>query len=134
MKNTRNTIAKAAILELIKNSEVALSHVEIQELNQEACDRVTIYRILDRLTSEDVIHKIVTPSGTVKYAACHHTDHEEHYHIHNHIHFNCEKCQAVTCLEAVEPSFKLPSNYKVNQVNFTVSGICPFCSLKNMEL
>ena len=45
MKNTRNTIAKAAIFELIKSSKVALSHAEIQELNQEACDRVTIYRI-----------------------------------------------------------------------------------------
>lgn len=132
MKNTRNTTAKAAIFELIKNSEVALSHAEIQELNHESCDRVTIYRILDRLTAEDVIHKIVTPSGTVKYAACHHTDHKEHHQIHNHVHFNCEVCQLVTCLENVEPTFKLPSNYQVKQVNFTVTGICPSCAMKDV--
>lgn len=126
MKNTRNTTAKSAILELIKNSEVALSHSEIQKLNTELCDRVTIYRILDRLVAEDVIHKIATSDGTIKYASCHH-NHDTHHHTHNHIHFSCEKCQSVTCLENVVPSFKLPENYLLKEVNFTLTGLCPNC-------
>ena len=126
MKNTRNTTAKSAILELIKNSEVALSHSEIQKLNQDLCDRVTIYRILDRLVTEDVIHKIATPDGTIKYASCHHT-HENHQHTHNHVHFSCEKCHSVTCLDSVEPSYNIPKNYLVKEVNFTLSGLCPGC-------
>ena len=126
MKTTRNTTAKSAILEIIKNSEVALSHAEIQKLNQESCDRVTIYRILDRLVAEDVIHKIATPDGTIKYASCNHS-HNRHEHIHNHVHFNCEKCHSVTCLDSVEPTYKLPENYLVREVNFTLSGLCPDC-------
>lgn len=127
MKTTRNTTAKSAILELIKNSDVALSHIEIQKLIGDLCDRVTIYRVLNRLVKEDVIHKIATPDGTVKYAACHHHKEEKHQHTHNHVHFSCEKCHSVTCLDAVQPTFTIPNNYLIKQVNFTISGLCPEC-------
>jgi Fur family ferric uptake transcriptional regulator len=126
MKTTRNTTAKTTILEIIKNSEVALSHTEIQALSNNICDRVTIYRVLDRLVTEDVIHKIVNLDGTIKYASCHHI-HDDVLQTHNHIHFSCEKCHLVTCLENVEPIFKLPPNYLVKEVNFTLSGLCPNC-------
>lgn len=127
MKTTRKTASKTAILELITHSEVALSHSEIQKLTGDLCDRVTIYRILDRLVTEDMIHKIATPDGTVKYAGCHH-DHDNHHHTHNHVHFSCEKCHSVTCLDSVEPSYKIPDNYLVKEVNFTLSGLCPNCN------
>lgn len=130
MKATRNTASKTAILELITHSEVALSHVEIQKLTGDLCDRVTIYRILDRLVNEDVIHKIATPDGTVKYASCHH-NHGDHNHTHNHVHFSCEKCFSVTCLDSVEPTYKIPNNYLVKEVNFTLSGLCPNCIESN---
>lgn len=126
MKTTRNTVAKSAIFELLKNSKEALSHAEIQKLTLDLCDRVTIYRILDRLVTEDVIHKIATPDGTIKYASCHHS-HDNLHHTHNHIHFSCEKCLAVTCLDAVEPIYKIADNYVVKDVNFTLSGLCPKC-------
>jgi len=127
LKTTRNTTAKSAILELIKNSDVALSHIEIQKLIGDLCDRVTIYRVLNRLVKEDVIHKIATPDGTVKYAPCHHHHLDNQIHSHNHVHFSCEKCLSVTCLDSVEPSFKIPDNYVVKEVNFTLSGLCPKC-------
>lgn len=126
LKTTRNTIAKSAIFELIKKSEVALSHIEIQRLTGNLCDRVTIYRVLDRLIAEDVIHKIATSDGTVKYASCNHNQ-DNHQHTHNHVHFSCEKCKSVTCLDSVEPVFVLPENYLVKQLNFTLSGLCPSC-------
>ncbi len=127
MKKTRNTLAKTTILEYISNSAVALSHTEIHNANKELCDRVTIYRILDRLIAEDVIHKIATPDGTVKYAACNHHHHEEEHTVHNHVHFSCEKCQSVVCLESVQPVYAVPQNYLVKNINFTLSGICPDC-------
>jgi len=125
MKKSRNTLAKTKISDLLTQSKNALSHSEIHEFLDGFCDRVTIYRVLDRLIEEDFIHKIVTIDGVVKYAACHDCSTVKHHH--NHIHFNCEQCSAVTCIEDVEPLFKLPERYKVNNVNFTVSGICPNC-------
>jgi Fur family ferric uptake transcriptional regulator len=127
MKQARNTTAKTEILDLISQSETALSHSEIQSSLDGLCDRVTIYRVLDRLVDEGLVHKVVNTDGGVKYASCHNCE-TNHNHNHNHIHFSCQKCKSVTCLENVEPSFKLPKKYKVSEVNFTVSGLCPQCS------
>ncbi len=128
MKQTRNTIAKTEILNVLNHSSVALSHSEIQAELNGLCDRVTIYRVLERLISEDEIHKVVNLDGTVKYAACHSCSSEKkHIHTHNHAHFSCEKCKEVTCLEDIEPNFKIPKEYQVNEMNFTLSGICPNC-------
>lgn len=126
MKKSRNTIAKTKILNVITDSKIALSHSEIHQLLDDFCDRVTIYRVLDRLIEEDLIHKIVTIDSAIKYAACHDCSTVEHHH--NHIHFSCEQCHTVTCIEDVEPSFKLPEKYKIHNVNFTLSGVCPECS------
>jgi Fur family ferric uptake transcriptional regulator len=120
----RKTTAKSEIQELILSSSVALSHTEIKEVTKGLCDRVTIYRVLERLVEEGIIHKIINLDGVVKYAGCHSCSIK---HNHNHIHFSCQKCKAVTCLDDVEPSFMLPKNYKVSEMNFTLSGLCPQC-------
>jgi Fur family ferric uptake transcriptional regulator len=126
MKTTRNTTARSAVLELIAHSNVALSQVEIQKQLGDICDRVTIYRVLDRLVNEDVIHKIATSTGTVKYASCN-DNHHNQPHVHNHVHFSCDKCLSVTCLETVVPIFEIPKEYLVKEFNFILSGLCPNC-------
>ena len=125
MKRKRNTIAKAEILKCLETSQTALSHAEIQVLLEGLCDRVTIYRVLDRLLEEGFIHKISNIDGKVKYAFCYKCTSEDHHH--NHIHFSCEVCNSITCLEEIKPSFQLPERYKAKEVNFTVSGVCPNC-------
>jgi len=125
MKQTRTTAAKTAILNLINTSESALSHTEIQSALHGICDRVTIYRVLDRLLEEGLIHKIVNTDGGVKYAACTNCTSK---HQHNHIHFSCQKCKSVTCLKDIQPSFTLPEKYQIVDVNFTVTGICALCA------
>lgn len=126
----RKTIAKSKILEYIQNSKEAVAHSDIQKSLKGVCDRVTIYRVLDRLFTEGLVHKIVDIDGVVKYAACR-TCQDEHHHQHNHIHFSCEKCKKVTCLDAIMPQFNLPKDYKLKSVNFTVSGYCPQCNLSS---
>ena len=122
---SRKTLAKTEIQKLISSSSFALSHSEIQSSFHGLCDRVTIYRVLDRLLAEGQIHKIVNVDGSVKYAACHSCSEK---HNHDHLHFSCQKCNSVTCLESVEPSYQLPMNYKVSEMNFMLSGLCPQCS------
>lgn len=124
MKISRNTTAKKQIQELLILSSEALSHSDIQVSLEGLCDRVTIYRVLERLLEEGLIHKIVNLDGVVKYAACH-TCKEKHNH--NHMHFSCQNCKSLTCLDDVEPIYKLPKNYKAIETNFTISGLCPKC-------
>ncbi|MNU24755.1 zinc uptake transcriptional repressor [compost metagenome] len=127
MSSSRNTIARTEILNLIREAGEALSHADLQESLGDLCNRVTIYRVLDRLLEERLIHKIADVDGNITYAACHNCSGR---HLHNHIHFRCEECQSVTCLNQVEPEFKLPRQYVVHSMNFTVSGLCPKCSGK----
>jgi Fur family transcriptional regulator, ferric uptake regulator len=125
MKSTRNTVAKTKIQEFLHASKVAVSQNDIQENLPNLCDRVTFYRILDRLVDEGFAHKIVNTNGTTMFAVCK-VDCNTH-HNHNHIHFSCVKCSQVTCLEDILPKFDLPQNYKIEEVSFTISGTCPNC-------
>lgn len=128
MKNSRTTIAKTAIIEVIENEDVALSQQDIQEKIGNLCNRVTIYRVLERLLEEGKIHKVLDFDGVAKYSSCENCEDEHHHHEHHHIHFSCTKCGQVTCLYNVLPKFKLPENYLPQDYNFTVSGICPNCN------
>jgi Fur family ferric uptake transcriptional regulator len=129
MKQVRNTPTKQFILGLISDAGRALSQSEIQEQTEGVCDRVTVYRVLDRLENEGDIHRVVHLDGVVRFAKCNtcEGDGQEHVHAHHHVHFHCTECNAVTCLESVIPEFKLPRNYKVSETNFSLSGICPQC-------
>ncbi|RYD97298.1 MAG: Fur family transcriptional regulator [Sphingobacteriales bacterium] len=127
MKQTRNTLAKSKIISMLQAAEVALSHAEIEAAIDIEVNRVTIYRILDRLIEAGTIHKVVNTDGAMKFAMCHNCSVTHH---HNHIHFSCVVCKEVTCLEDVVPSFKLSKQYEVIDVNFTLSGRCPNCRAK----
>lgn len=127
MKITRTTHSKSIIIDLIENSSVALSQSEIQLGINGICDRVTTYRVLERLLVEGKVHKIVNVDGVIKYANCHKCF-DKTTHSHNHAHFSCEKCKSVTCLIDVKPVFNLPDQYIVKEINFTLSGLCPQCN------
>ncbi len=126
MKQIRNTHAKTEILNIINNSEVALSHADIQKKIGDLCNRVTIYRVLERLEKEGNIHKITNVDGVVNFAKCDHACETDH-HTHDHIHFNCEKCKTMICIENVAPAITLPEGFTVSSYNLVISGICPKC-------
>jgi Fur family ferric uptake transcriptional regulator len=125
-KTQRNTQAKKTILEIVNRSSTALTHLDIQKQTEELCDRVTVYRVLNRLIEEGSVHKIIDLNGVVNYAACKSSC--SHTHTHNHVHFSCNLCKEITCVENVVPQFSLPTEYQVAEINITVSGICPKCS------
>lgn len=120
----KTTVATTQIKELIDSSHIALSANEIQNILKKVCSRVTVYRILDRLVEEKMIHKIMTPEGGLKYAASAHCC--ENYKP-NHVHFSCRKCNQVTCLTHIEAVCKLHKSYKVEEIYCTIVGICPRC-------
>lgn len=125
-KQIRNTPAKTEIIRILEQSKIALSHIELQEKLNGLCDRVTIYRVLERLLNEKIIHKTTTTNGGVKYAICTQTCTDKN-HLHNHLHFTCENCKKTFCLEEVIPKFNLPEDYFLKDLHFTASGLCKNC-------
>ena len=95
----RNTIAKKAVFEIIQLNKTAMSQTEIFAKANNICDRVTVYRILERLVKEMKIHKIVNVNGVINYAPCNSCSHEQHVH-HDHLHFSCTTCKKLTCISA----------------------------------
>ena len=126
MSSKRNTVAKAAIKDLLSNTDQALSQGDLQGELGDLCNRVTIYRILDRLVDEGFAHRVMDVSGVARYAACSHDCGAKHQH--DHVHFSCEICGQVTCLEEVKPEFTLPKSYQVKEIQFTLKGVCGDCS------
>lgn len=99
----RKTVASDAILNIINSSEVFVYQVDIHSfLPDGLCNRVIIYRVLDQLVEEQLLHQITTIDGIFNYVNCRCCSKE---HKHQHVHFNSEKCRKVTCIDEVEPVF-----------------------------
>lgn len=125
MKQKRNTVARQKIEALLQESAYALSHQHIQNELGSICNRVTIYRVLERLVEEGKAHKIINYDGVINYAYCQSCD--SHQHHHTHLHFSCTQCKRIRCLEEQAVSFQLPESFSIEETHFTVTGVCPEC-------
>lgn len=91
-------------------------------------DRTTIYRTLKTFEENGIIHAIENGVSEVKYALCH-TDCSPAHHIDQHPHFQCIKCNQLTCLENVFiPKIELPTHYISIETQMTIKGICKTCA------
>lgn len=124
----RKTSASELIYDIIRKSTHALSHQDIKNKIGNVCDRVTIYRVLDRLVEDGKAHKLTDMDGVFRFASS--DEGCESDHEHHHIHFSCDKCKKITCLDDIVPEFKLPRGFVMHKSNFTVAGLCPLCSSK----
>ena len=128
--SVRNTPAKRFVVTHITRAKKAISQRELQDSPNNAYDRVTLYRVLERLVNEGILHRATDKAGVIRYALCNH-DHNGENCTHQHVHFHCEICDEVSCLENIIPEFQLPHGYKMHQVLFTITGSCVKCSTKS---
>ena len=121
----RGSATKTQITKILSERKEALAHKDFQEFFNGTCDRVTIYRALDRLVDEGKIHKITGLEGVIQYALCKGCQEKHH---HNHVHFNCTNCNKVICIENSIPEINLPEGFLAKEVQCMVSGICSQCN------
>ena len=97
-------------------------------LDNPLIDRVTLFRALSILEQKKIIHKITIERGQVLYALCKEKCNKKDDCKHNHIHFLCNQCDDVTCLEVENfPSINVP-DVLINNLNINASGICEKCN------
>ena len=121
----RNTETSSEIIALLKGSATALNHEMIQERTSVAMDRATIYRVLNRLWEDRVVHRIVGDDGKQYFALC--SKCQESSHRHNHFHFRCTKCGKMECLDD-EVNLALPVGYVPQSLNGVIAGVCASCA------
>jgi len=122
------TGSRTKILELFQKANGALAHADIEDKTGEQFDRVTIYRTLQTFVEKGIIHTIPTPDNSVLYALCKDDCTEGHHHD-DHVHFFCDHCGTVYCLDHVTiPEVSLPQGFAKKQTDVLVSGLCNHCN------
>jgi Fe2+ or Zn2+ uptake regulation protein len=131
----RITQPRRKVLELLERAETALSPYEIKDLLDSAGERVdtvSIYRILECLEDNHLIHRVLT-SGKVHKCDL---ESEEHCHLdqEDHCHHNliCRQCGAIEEIHC--PGLALMEAELTKQAGFTIeahhlefSGLCRKC-------
>ena len=121
----RQTRHKQRVIDLLAASEVALSADELSEALGAEPNRVTVYRILERLENEGIAHRVVGVNNKSYYSLCAACD--EGHHQHHHAHFQCRKCSALTCLE-LNTALPRPPGFVVEDQQVLLIGLCGACA------
>jgi Fur family ferric uptake transcriptional regulator len=123
--NARITRPRVAVLAELLAAPHALTHHEVAARVRRSLhvDRVTIYRVLDWLVEKHLAHRIAGDDRVWRYNAV------ADVHLDDHVHFKCNRCGRVTCLdeEVRNPQLSLPPGFRSQQVEITVKGLCAEC-------
>src|SRR5690606_11459385 len=121
------TQPRLRVLHIISEKETAISQPELEKLLGDSVDRVTLYRVLATFEEKGILHKIFDLHGTATFALCS-TDFDEHHHHDEHVHFICERCNSIYCLEDFKmPKINLPEGYQLQSVGVNAVGLCAQC-------
>lgn len=126
-KGLKATPSRLDVIKALDKSGLAYAHAEL-ELMFKDMDRVTLYRVLNDFEDAGLVHKIVDADGVTRFALCKLSCPDKH-HTDEHVHFNCQVCHKMFCLENIHvPHIKMPPGYKVTSLQTLVYGLCKSCS------
>lgn len=125
---TRKTKSVKTLLKEFEDTQNAISVVDLVERLHLTMNKTTVYRILERLEDDGMLHSFKGKEGLKWYAKCTAEDSEQN--IHSHPHFQCRDCSKTTCLstDEVDISISSVSNYKIDKMELLLIGHCGSCT------
>jgi len=110
--------------EFNQNHEAISAKKLIEQLNSKF-NKTTIYRVLDKLEDDGVLHSFLGKDGLKWYAKCDGCTASKHKDVHPH--FQCLNCKKVDCLTI---SITIPAipNRKIETSQVLIQGLCEACS------
>ena len=114
---------KTLLNEFNKNSS-AISVTELITRLNSKFNKTTIYRVLDKLEDDGVLHSFLGKNGLKWYAKCNGCTADNHSDVHPH--FQCLDCGKVDCLSSRITLPKIP-NRKIDLAQFFIQGQCDEC-------
>lgn len=124
----RPTQIRKTILDVFFSTDYALSHADVEKEVGDRCDRVTIYRTLEKFMENGLIHKVPGDANMAKYALCAEDTCDSHKHHDEHLHFDCVACGNTYCLSVARiPTIELPTGYQLKKMSLKAEGICKQC-------
>ena len=128
MKIVRKTKSVETLLNLFENSHNAFSVVDLVDRFKKEMNKTTIYRILDKLEKDGVVHSFLGLRGLRWYARC--QDCSSRHHFDTHPHFQCQNCGKLDCVKADVKIPEIP-NRKIEFAQVLLVGRCEKCLLLN---
>lgn len=123
----RKTDCRLDVLDYLLAQDHAVTHGQL-ELEFPQFDRVTLYRTLSTFEDKGIIHDVKDGSGATKYAICRHGGCSHEGHEDEHVHFKCNKCGQVSCVDNVLiPEVPLPEGFRAKSQSFLIEGLCKNC-------
>ena len=120
------TSPRLNLLMEMQSFKSAMPYSMIQKA-MEPIDRVTLYRTIESLKNQGIIHKAFQVDHEIYYAICSQTCNKSH-HKHDHVHFRCVKCEAVTCEEPTKAIEISISDNEIHRITTYVEGVCRTCN------
>lgn len=120
----RRTKSVISLLELFEQTNEALSATDLVERLNYKMNKTTVYRILERLEDEGVLHAFKGRDGLQWYAMCKGCTASHHADLHPH--FQCKQCGKTECLD-VELSLPSVLNHKIDSAEVLLIGHCEDC-------
>lgn len=124
----RATGARVAVLRVISEATLALTHADVvEELSDQGWDVSTLYRNLQDLTDSGLFRRTEQGDRRWRYEL----RGEEGGHLTRHPHFICTGCGEVRCLPSVSltnDAEQLPEAVSRGDVEIQVRGLCDTCS------
>jgi Fur family zinc uptake transcriptional regulator len=131
----RLTEKRSSVLGILLTSSTPLSAYEIADTYNNACENhmptMSVYRILEFLEAEDLVHKLST---TKNYVACSHITCSHPHKVPQFL--ICSKCQSVEEISIsksiIDELSKLVSKagYTLTQLQLELQCLCNYCSAK----
>ncbi|MFD2568583.1 Fur family transcriptional regulator [Pseudotenacibaculum haliotis] len=121
----RRTKSVETLLGVFEQSEKAISVVDLVSQLQKEMNKTTVYRILDKLEKDGIVHSFLGKEGLKWYAKCQGCS--SGHHVDAHPHFQCNNCGTIECLSL---DVKIPTvkNYQISSVEIMLQGTCAQCS------
>ena len=120
----RKTKSIELLLNEFKTQKTAISTIElIQRLNSKL-NKTTIYRVLENLVDDGILHTFIGQDGIKWYAMCRNCTKSKHEDLHPH--FECIECGEIDCLksEVIIPKIQ---NRKILSSQILIQGMCEKC-------
>ena len=126
----RRTRGRTHILGALIEARRAMTHAEIEAVlpADVALDRVTLYRILDWLTENNLVHRVSGADRAVRFAFSGDTS-KVQSSAEMHAHFQCDTCARVVCLDTLPTQLpKLKNGFQARKADVLVHGLCDQCA------
>ena len=109
----------------IRDSNDAISVIELIRRLKTKLNKTTIYRVLDKLEDDGILHSFLGNKGIKWFAKCKCCTSSAHVDVHPH--FQCLNCGRMDCLPE---SIVMPkiSNREIMRSHVLIQGTCELCS------